>query len=226
MLPQAEDRIAATLPDDALVLQVGATGAAFERADWVLDDRPHEPYGGARFTPRTWLQRDVAGREPWPFPDGRFDFAVCTSLATLRDPVGVCAELARVARGGYVELPSVEAELAGGDARWLCDVADAELVFTAKPRAAYTDRRLKVSGARLEELREEERVLALFWESRLPARERFVDADDLADELAERVCARFEPSGAEVALSEARRIGEMAGAAALRRITDLRGGGR
>lgn len=224
MLAQAADRIAATVPDGALVLQVGATRDAFERADWVLDDRPHEPYGGARFGPRTWVQRDVCGREPWPFPDGRFDFAVCTTLAELRDPVGVCAELARVARAGYVEVPAIEAELAGGDARWLCDVVDAELVFVAKPRAAHTDGRLKVGQRRLEVVREEERVLALFWEGRLPARERLADAGELADELAERLRRRFEPSGAEVALSEARRLGGMAGAAALRRLADLRGG--
>ena len=67
-----------------------------------------------------------------------------------------------------------------------------------------------------------ERVLALFWEGRVPARERFVDADALVEELAGRLRERFEPSGAEVALSEARRIGGMAGAAALRRLADLR----
>src|SRR4051812_27429468 len=128
MLPQAADRISSTLADDACVLQVGASHDSFARADWVLDDGPPEPHGDARYSRSTWVTRDVCARTPWPFADGRFDFAVCTVLPFVRDPVGVCAELARVARSGYVELPVVEAELAGGSGRWLCDVVDAELV--------------------------------------------------------------------------------------------------
>jgi hypothetical protein len=219
MLPQAAERIHALVGDDAPVLQVGASHEPFPRADWVLDDRPHEPHGEARYTRRTWVCRDVCGRAPWPFEDGQFAFAVCTALATLRDPVGVCAELARVARAGYVELPTVEAELAGGAARWLCDVVDAELVFTAKPY----DRRVRVPRHKVEELDPADRVHALFWEGRLPARERLPEsADALGAELAERVRRRFEPSGAELVLTEARRVGGLAGTAALRGLDALR----
>jgi hypothetical protein len=222
MLPQAAQRIAAQVPDDAVVLQVGASRDAFARADWVLDDLPHEPHGDARFTRRTWITRDVSGRAPWPFDDGRFDFAVCTTLTHLRDPVGVCSELARVARAGYVELPSIEAELAGGDGRWLCDVVDAALVFVAKTGPAHTDPRVRVGRRRLESMEPFDRVHALFWEDRLPARERVVDAEQYVDELAERLRARFEPSSAEVALSEARRVGGLAGEAASRGLDALR----
>jgi hypothetical protein len=168
----------------------------------------------------------VCGRDPWPFPDGRFDFAVCTALARLRDPIGVCAELGRVARAGYVEVPTIEAELAGGDAFWLCDVVDAELVFVHKPREVHLDPRVRVSSRRVAALEPEERVHALFWEGRLPARERHVAPGALAEELAERVRRRVAPSGAEIALSEARRLGGLASAAALRRLEALRGGGR
>jgi hypothetical protein len=219
VLPQAAERIAAHLPEDASVLQVGASHGVFARADWVLDDRPHEPHGEARFSRRTWIERDVCARAPWPFPDDRFDFAVCTALEDLRDPIGVCAELARVARAGYVETPTVEAELGTGAGRWLCDVADAELVFTAKPH----DVRIRVPRRRIEELAEAERVHALFWEDRLPARERVVDdLEELVAELAERLRRRFEPTTAEVALTEARRFGGLAGAAALRGLDALR----
>jgi hypothetical protein len=222
VLPQAAARIAQELPDDAQVLQVAAARDLFPRADWVLDDAPHEPHGDARFTRRTWLQRDVCDRAPWPFADGRFDFAVCTQLVHVRDPVGVCAELARVARAGYVEVPAIEAELAGGTGRWLADVADAELVFTAKSAAVYADARVRVARRRLEALEPAERVLALFWEDRLPARERHVGDDELVAELAERVRTRFGASGAEVALSEARRVGGLAGEAAWRGLDALR----
>jgi hypothetical protein len=221
VLPQAEKRIAEQVSDEASVLQVGAAGAALARADWVLDDRPHEPHGEARFSRRTWVQRDVCGRAPWPFEAGRFDFAVCTTLATLRDPVGVCGELARVARAGYVELPAVEAELAGGDARWLCDVVDAELVFVHKPRAVLTDPRVRAPVRRVQALEPADRVLALFWEERLPARERLVPDEELVAELADRLRRRFEPSSAELALTEARRLGGLAGSAAVRRLGGL-----
>ncbi len=225
MLRQAADRIASTVGDGDLVLQVGvAPGAAFARADWVLDHGAYEPDGDARFSRRTWVTRDVCAREPWPFAAGHFAFAVCTSLARLRDPIGVCAELARVARAGYVEVPTIEHELAAGAERWLCDVVDAELVFTFKPAALHEDPRLRVPARWTARLEDTERVHALFWEHRLPARERLVDTGALASELAERLRRRFEPSSAEVALTEARRLGGLAGQAAWRRVEDLRGG--
>jgi hypothetical protein len=222
MLPAAADRIASLLDPDASVLQVGASSEVFTRADHVLDDQPHEPHGDARFTRATWSTRDVCGRAPWPYADGQFDFAVCLTLPSLRDPIAVCAELARVARAGYVELPVVEAELAGGSARWLCDVAADGVVCTAKPASAATDPRVRVPRRRIDELDPADRVHALFWEDRLPARERLADELDLLDELATRVRERFEPSGAEVALTEVRRVGGLAGAAALRGLDALR----
>lgn len=240
MLPQAVERIRQTVPGDAEVLQVGGFSEPLGRADWVLSDRPYEGRGDAsgaeRFTSRTWVTRDVCGRERWPFDDGRFAFAVCTSLAALRDPVGVCAELSRVARAGYVEVPTVEASLSSGvegawvgrsAERWLCDVADAELVFTGKVGAVHTDPRVRVRPGWSERMGPEDRVHGLFWEGRLPARERHVGSDELLDELAARVRRRFEPSSAELVFTEARDVGRRvagaAGAAALRGFDVLRG---
>jgi hypothetical protein len=202
MLPQAAERIATTVGEEALVLQVGAGDEVLERVDWVLDDGPYEPHGGARYTARTWVERDVCGREPWPFVDGRFDFAICTVLHELRDPIGVCAELARVARAGYVEIPTLEAELGLGTGRWICDVSGAALVFVAKPH----DPRVRVARRHVEDLLPSDRVHALFWDRALPARE---DRPDL-DALAERLRAKFEPTTVEVAVSEARRVGGLA----------------
>lgn len=224
MLPQAADRIASTVADDAEVLHVAPEAeGVFSRADWVLHHEPYEPDGGARFTRRTWVARDVCAREAWPFADGRFAFAVCTTLADLRDPIGVCAELGRVARAGYVEVPTIEHELAAGTARWLCDLADAELVFTHKPAALHGDPRVRVPARWSARLEASDRAQGVFWEHRLPARERRAETGALAGELAERLRARFEPSSAEVALVEARRLGGLAGQAAWRRVEDLRG---
>ncbi len=228
MLPQAAERIRTALSGDDEVLQIGGAASPFGRADWVLDARPYDDRGVAegreRFVSRTWLVRDVCAREPWPFEDDRFAFAVCTTLAALRDPVGVCAELSRVARAGYVEVPAIEAELSGGSGRWLCDVDHGELVFVHKSVAVAVDPRVKVPPRWHGRLTAAERVHALFWEDRIPARERLAEADALVDELAERLRRRFEPSAAEVAVAEARvRIGGIAGAAASRGLDALRG---
>ena len=80
----------------------------------------------------TWVERDICDREPWPFADDQFDFAVCShTLEDVRDPVFVCAELNRVARAGYLEVPSRLEEQSWGvigpyvgwsHHRWLVDV--------------------------------------------------------------------------------------------------------
>ncbi|MDQ3739498.1 MAG: hypothetical protein M3389_01015 [Actinomycetota bacterium] len=230
MLPQAVERIRTALEGDEEVLQVGGLKTPFGRADWVIDAGPYEDRGVAegreRFTRRTWLVRDACAREPWPFDDGRFAFAVCTTLASLRDPIGVCVELARVARAGYVEVPTVEAELAGGSSRWLCDVDHGELVFVHKSVGVAGDARARVPPRWHAKLGATERVHGLFWEGSLPARERIAADAELVDELAERLRRRFEPSAAEVAVAEARvRIGTLAGAAAARGLDALRGKG-
>ena len=230
MLPQAVERIRTALGGDEEVLQVGGVREPLGRADWVLDARPYDERGVAegpeRFSSRTWMVRDACAREPWPFDDGRFAFAVCTTLASLRDPIGVCVELSRVARAGYVEVPTVEAELAGGEARWLCDVDGGELVFVHKSAEVVGDARARVPPRWHARLGASERVHGLFWEDRLPSRERLVADDELVEELAERLRRRFEPSAAEVAVAEARvRIGTLAGAAATRGLEAIRGRG-
>lgn len=123
MLPAATDRILA-LPGDALVLDVGGWAAPFNRADWVIDAMPFGSrgamgfsYGGARerFGADTWVQADFCAREPWPFEDDQFDLVLCvTTLEDVRDPVWVCQEMSRVAKAGYLEVPSVLNELTWG----------------------------------------------------------------------------------------------------------------
>src|SRR4051812_18762383 len=104
--------------ESGLVLDVGGWASPLTRADWVLDVMPHATRGlygydreaaapTERFSERTWVQRDICDREPWPWPDGHFDLAVCShTLEDVRDPVWVCSELSRVAQAGYVEVPS------------------------------------------------------------------------------------------------------------------------
>lgn len=231
MLPSALARINA-LPDDALVLDVGAWGAPLHRADHVLDIRPYETRGvlgsfgpgPERFTRDTWHIQDICKRDPWPFADDQFDFAVCvTTLEDVRDPIGVCRELSRVARAGYVEVPTVEAELVynveGTGAflghehhRWFCDL-DAELtpddgpglVFWHKSHMVHGDWRLRVLPRWHAQMSLDDALLGVHWADRLPARERLELGPDL-DALAARVRARFEPSATELKVKEAREV--------------------
>jgi Methyltransferase domain len=197
---EASRRLLSELPDDAVVLDVGGWAKPLPRADWVIDLMPYETRGlygvegsagePERFSAATWVQRDLCDREPWPFADGWFDFAVCShTLEDVRDPVWVCSELARVARAGYVEVPSRREEqsfgLQGpwtgwGHHHWLCDVqadpSGIEFVFKHHILDGRPELRRPAGG-----LRDEERVQTLWWEGDLPARERIFVGDSELD---------------------------------------------
>jgi SAM-dependent methyltransferase len=227
VLPAATERILRTVRDDALVLDVGGWAAPFNRADWILDLMPHGTRGAMgsygpraeRFTAKTWVQRDICAREPWPFADGQFDFAICvTTLEDIRDPIWVCQELSRVARAGYVEVPTIEAELiynVEGDGpwlghdhhRWFCETSGGELVFTHKPHSIHHDWTLRVLPRWRERMTLEDHLQGLFWEGSLPARERILIAHDFLtfkDELRDRLIRKFEPSPVELRAKQAR----------------------
>jgi hypothetical protein len=180
------------LPDTALVLDVGGWAKPLARADWVIDLLPYETrglYGASsdepeRFSAATWVQHDICDRDPWPFADDQFDFAVCAhTLEDVRDPIGVCRELSRVAKAGYVEVPAPVEELTWGvqgewvgwsHHHWITELLDDELVFTAKPHLLCAEGRHLPPGS----ADGKDRVLTLDWQGSLRAREQiFVGAD-------------------------------------------------
>src|SRR3954464_6299523 len=84
-------------PDD-VVLDIGAWGRPFTRADWVMDLEPYETRGlygrhgpaPERFSADTWIRRDICAVEPYPFADKQIDFVVCShTLEDVRDPLRV-----------------------------------------------------------------------------------------------------------------------------------------
>lgn len=190
MLAASRDRIGGMLADDDLVLDVGGWASPLARADWVIDLLPYETRGlygepdpaAERFSAEAWVVRDICAREPWPFADDQFDFAICShTLEDVRDPIWVCSELSRVARAGYVETPSRLEEQSLGVAgpfagwshhHWLVDPVAGGLEFTFKPHALHADPAHHFTAAEGAELTDEERVVALFWRDELRARER------------------------------------------------------
>jgi hypothetical protein len=148
-----DDALARIGPGDR-VLDVGGWWKPFNRADSVVDLMPYEGRGGGgsigpgpeRFTARSWHRADVCS-DGLPFPDGSFDFVYCgQTLEDVRDPIGLCRELTRVARAGYLEVPSLWIEccydvdaLPNADRypgyekhRWMVYAEEGELLFIPK----------------------------------------------------------------------------------------------
>lgn len=215
MRESARRRVLETLPDDALVLDVGGWAVPFPRADWMLDLAPYETRGEwgydgdraqERFTAATWVQRDICDREPWPFADKQFDFAICShTLEDVRDPVWVCSELVRVAKAGYIEVPSRLQEQAWAvhgpwtgwsHHHWLIDVdQDAQSIdFVFKHHVVHAPGPNRFRGGFNDTLTEDQRVQSLWWEGSFAYRERILGtAEELESYLQEFVAAHGPP---------------------------------
>jgi len=206
--------IAREVDDDALVLDVGGWAKPFRRADVVLDQMPYESRGlygfdgegTERFDEASWICRDICDRTPWPFADGTFDFAVCShTLEDVRDPVWVCAELVRVAKAGYIEVPSrLEEQCYGiqgpwvgwGHHHWLADVAPGSIEFVFKHHVMHGMPAAHFPPDFYGTLRDDERVQSLWWEGSFTASERtFVDAEGLDTFLASFVSQELRRRG-------------------------------
>ena len=206
MLATSVKAVTERLSDTDIVLDVGGWAKPFPRADWVLDLMPYETRGayGAvtegdeRFTESNWISRDICAREPFPFADDQIDFAICShTLEDIRDPIWVCEELARVAKAGYIEVPSRMDEQCYGvhgpwvgwsHHRWLSDVNGTHISFVLKPGVLQGEAAFQFPAGTLEGLSPAERVECFFWKGSFDASERmFYEPEDLHDYLRDYV---------------------------------------
>jgi hypothetical protein len=147
--------------------------------------------GGPRehFTRESWIQRDLCGREPWPLADKSIDFAICShTLEDLRDPLWVCAELVRVAKAGYIEVPSRAAEQSRGwehpriaglsHHRWLIEIEGRRIAFLMKFHLLHADWRCSLPASFLRSLPEAAHVQWLFWEQQFEFEERVIHGSE------------------------------------------------
>lgn len=216
MLAESLARIESELPGDAVVLDVGGWGRPLARADWVVDLMPYETRGlygrdgdgPERYDAGTWVRIDICDHEPWPFADDQFDFAVCShTLEDVRDPVRVCSELVRVARAGYVEVPSRLEEQSPMEGRpgvgwthhrWLADVDPTEprIDFVFKHGVVYTAPSAQFPPGFHATLSDAERVSRLWWEGSFGFGERvMMSAGELDPYLSDFVDAEMERRG-------------------------------
>ena len=155
-------RLLEFIPDDAKVIDVGGGAAPFPRADYVIDSVPfaergsgsnenvHERLGvEARYSADRWIQADLCDHRPWPIADKAFDFATCSHLLEdVRDPIWICSELHRIAKAGYIEVPSRVVEQSKGvenprhagfyHHRWLITKDGNRLDFRHKPHVLHS----------------------------------------------------------------------------------------
>ena len=213
MLPASAQRITERLDGGDLVLDVGGWAVPFARADWVIDLMPYAtrgrygvPQGGEeeRFDAGRWVERDICAREPWPFADGQFDFAICAqTLEDVRDPVWVCSELNRVAKAGYVEVPSRLAEQSLGvhgpwagwsHHHWLCDVEPGRIEFVFKSHVLHAREEFHFPEGFAASLAPEEGVQQLWWEGGFEYAERvLIETEEHDRYLASFVAAHSRP---------------------------------
>jgi hypothetical protein len=187
----------AELPEGAKVLDVGGGASPFPRANWVIDALRFEALGGGshgnvhlalgdvprRYSADTWVTWDLCSRQPWPFEDKQFDFAVCSHLLEdIRDPIWVCSELSRVAKAGYVESPSRIVEQSTGvenprhcgyyHHRWIINRVGDRLEFRMKPHCLNSFREAWVARLRpWEQINPKYEIVTLDWQGEIDATE-------------------------------------------------------
>jgi hypothetical protein len=189
MLSRHADLVLQSLRPSDVVVDIGGGAQPFNRANYIIDLMPYETRGvfgkigpeQEYFTRETWLQVDICS-QPLPFADKSIDYVVCShTLEDIRDPIRVCREMNRVARRGYIEVPSRRMESIRGlerrgyagynHHRWLVEIADQEITFLFKTALLSSSWRYTFPRSYVRRLTPEDRVAWLFWEGSFAFRE-------------------------------------------------------
>jgi hypothetical protein len=206
MYPPNEALVLARIAPDDVVLDVGGWARPFNRANYVIDFQPYETRGKyfrevygidaqggpvEHFTADTYHQLDFCDRDPWPFADRSIDFCICShTLEDIRDPLWVCSEMRRVAKRGYIEVPSRlfeacrdrEAGVPVGLShhRWIVEIAGTHITFSPKCHYVHGDPKLSLPKSFWQALPESSMATWLFWDGDLTWSEGWHSRDDHA----------------------------------------------
>jgi hypothetical protein len=183
------ERVLSKIGENDVVLDVGGWARCFNRANYVLDSGPYETHGqwyrdkrgllaqgGDKeyFTKDTWFARDICDHTPWPLADKSIDYCVCShTLEDIRDPLWACSEMIRVAKAGYIEIPSRMSEQCRTPSagfvgvphhRWMIEIEENHIKFFQKYHSIHGDYRSSFPASFLLALPPEKQVTYLFWE--------------------------------------------------------------
>jgi hypothetical protein len=222
MLQKNSQAVMQRLRPSDIVLDIGGWAHPFNRANYVLDLAPYEtrgfynrtfaknnpipPIGGTVeiFTKETWIVRDICAKEPYPFRDKELDFVVCShTLEDIRDPLWVCSEMIRIAKAGYIEVPSrlwetcrgLERGIAGlSHHRWLIDIdTEANSIRFLQKFHRIHNWRNSLPKALLRKLPEEQTTQWLYWSGSFEFREDQIYGEDEQLGEMERFVQRHRP---------------------------------
>ena len=105
------------ISENDFVVDLGGGPSPFVRANKVVDIMTYDTYlKSKKENDRTvsesdWITMDFSYAEPLPFEDKSVDFVVCShTLEDLNNPIWLCKEINRIAKRGYIEVPSRFAE--------------------------------------------------------------------------------------------------------------------
>jgi SAM-dependent methyltransferase len=188
-------RIAIPVDHNALVLDVGSGDKPHWRADVLLDRYVGDEHGGQRSgsasarVDRPLFDADAADM---PFADHAFDYVICSHvLEHVERPDAVIAELTRVAKAGYIEVPeAASAKIVDFPSHlWWVTLDDGVLVFAAKTAPYFDadiDRYLTASGMRqpLADLLDkhlDHRVIELPWAGSVRCRVEGAPSPEMVD---------------------------------------------
>ena len=204
------DRILALLTPTDIVLDIGGWAEPFNRANYVLDVMPYETRGifgsiGPKpecFSKDTWIVQDVCNKTGLPFGDKEIAFVICSHvLEDIRDPIFLCSELVRVARRGYIEVPSrVRESIVGLEGRrypgyyhhrWLVEIVGPKVIFRHKTALMAQSWKYHLPASYNRRVGEDERYSYLFWEGEFEYEEVIkISMRQVGDELEEFVRSR------------------------------------
>lgn len=127
-----------TIKRNDWVLEVGSGHNPTYRANVIVEkfiDSNYHRSGDVKIFPhQRFIQADGANM---PFKDKEFDYVICNQvLEHVDDPISFVAELQRVAKGGYIELPSLigESLFPKTSHKWTCLEIDNKLVLMEKSK--------------------------------------------------------------------------------------------
>lgn len=191
MYVKNEQKILALLQPHDVVLDIGGWACPFNRANYVMDAEPYETRGYYRtlgpgwsssqggdkefFSKETWIQRDICDHKPFPFADKEIDFVICShTLEDIRDPLWVCSEMNRIAKRGYIEVPSrliescrnrvFSSSVGLSHHRWLVEMEADAISFLMKYHLIHNHWKYSFPSSFAKTLPEEKKVSWLFWE--------------------------------------------------------------